>query len=109
GWSAGSSAAGESSCGTPGKPACPLQRWMREEVAAARYQKDLPKLAEHLDQLAEWNPEPSEWSKWTRYAREGAAAARAGRRADSVCRGCHQDYRRRFQAKYRSKQAPKAP
>lgn len=81
---------------------------MREQVAAARYEQDLSKLAAHLDQLAEWNPEPAEWPKWTRYARDGAEAARAGKRLDSVCRGCHQDYRRRFQAKHRGKAAPGA-
>ncbi len=106
GLSAAGGAAPQATCGRPGAPPCPLQRWMREQVAAARYEKDLPKLAEHLEQLARWNPEPDEWTKWTRYARDGAAAARAGRRPDSSCRGCHRDYRTRFQRSYRDKQAP---
>lgn len=89
-------------CGSPGLPACPLQAWMRANVAAALAMNDLPALANGLERTAKLVPDAT-WSSWTETARAGAAAARKGDVAATraSCRACHVAWREAYRAKYR--------
>jgi cytochrome c-type biogenesis protein CcmH/NrfG len=95
-------------CGAPGKPACPLQQWMRSEVAAPLATGELERLAQNLERVGAMNPEPAKWANWTAIAREGANAAR-NRNAEgarSACARCHKVYRRGYNARYRERSLP---
>lgn len=89
-------------CGSPGMPACPLQAWMRANVAAPLAMNDLPALANGLERAAKLVPDAT-WSSWTETARAGAAAARKGDVAATraSCRACHGAWREAYRAKYR--------
>jgi hypothetical protein len=90
-------------CGVPGKPACPLQRWMRNELTQSVVKKDDRATADALERLATLNPEPKKWLNWTKFAREGARAAREGRASgvNAACAHCHSIYRGEYNIKYR--------
>jgi cytochrome c553 len=92
-------------CGSPGKPPCPLQRWMRHALARPLAEQRLGELADGLDQLVALNPEPKQWKNWDKFARDGASAARAGRRATAIasCAHCHSIYRPEYNSKYRAR------
>ena len=103
---AGSSRADEApSCGAPGKPPCPLQQWMRVNMAAPMAKGKNEELAEAFDALVAMNPRPKEWHNWNKFAKDGAAAARAGKEhtAESACGHCHRVYRREYNARYRER------
>jgi len=90
-------------CGTPGRPACPLQRWMRTEIAAPFAKKDAARLADGFERLAELNPDPKKWPKWSQFARDGARAAREHRAAAVIiaCAHCHSTYRSDYNREFR--------
>lgn len=90
-------------CGAPGKPACPLQHWMRTRVAAPHATHDLASLATALDQLAAINPDPEKWQNWSKYARDAAKQARGGTLPLLACVNCHKVYRAPYNAKYRER------
>ena len=105
----GSAAAAESArCGAPGKPACPLQHWMRQRVAVPYAKADLEQLALALDELVELNPKPKGWTNWKKFCGDGAAAARAGKRASAAqaCSRCHRVYRRTYNFTHRERPLP---
>jgi len=92
-------------CGAPGKPACPMQRWMRSRLATALAHKDLKALAEGLEALVALNPEPKKWRNWDKFANDGARAAREGRARSVIasCAHCHSIYRPEYNVKYRTR------
>ena len=96
-------------CGAPGKPPCPLQAWMRGNVAAPLALRDLAKLAQSLDALRALNPDPR-WTNWERFASDGARAAREGdaSKAQQSCTRCHEIYRARYNELHRGRAAPGA-
>ena len=98
-------------CGGPGQRACPLQHWMRVNVAVPVAKNDLPALAEALEKIRELNPRPKKWGNWDKIARDGAKAAREGkrRRAKSACGRCHGVYRRQYNAQFRHRAIPEDP
>jgi hypothetical protein len=100
--------AGKPACGAPGKPPCPMQHWMRAQVAAAYAQRDFAKLSEVLDQLVQLNPRPNKWGNWNGIARKGAVAARnRDQRAVLLsCTNCHKVYRRAYNLHYRERTLP---
>lgn len=102
----GARAASAARCGAPGKPPCPLQRWMRREIAAPYAEHDNAALAKNLLALLRVNPEPKHWHNWDRFARRGAAAARKGRDPVLSCVHCHDVYRAKYNAKYRERELP---
>lgn len=106
GWATVGQAEG-GACGRPGKPPCPLQRWMRVRVAAPMARGEHQQLARSLERLVQMNPEPDKWQNWNRFAREGAARARDGRDVESSCTRCHRVYRAKYNDKYRER--PVAP
>lgn len=92
-------------CGAPGKPPCPLQHWMRSELATALAHKDLKALERGLSRAVELNPDPKSWKNWTKFARDGATAAREGRARSVIaaCARCHSIYRPEYNVKYRTR------
>lgn len=93
-------------CGAPGKPPCPLQRWMRRHVAAPYAEHDDAALAKNLAALTRINPEPNRWHHWDLFAREGANDARRHRDPVLSCVRCHDVYRAKYNAKYRQRALP---
>src|SRR5262245_40994511 len=101
--SAGAAGSAGPVCGEPGRPPCPLQRWMRTERAQPIAKKDAGALADALERLSALNPEPNKWQNWTKFAQDGARAAREGKTAavTIACAHCHSIYRGEYNIKYR--------
>ena len=89
-------------CGTKLNP-CPLQRWMRKNIAPAITANDTQALARALDRLAALSPDAS-W-RWAEIAKTGAEFARQGdmSAARKSCKGCHELYKPTWKASYRSR------
>ena len=92
-------------CGAPGKPPCPLQRWMRHQLAAPLAKADHAALASAFRRLSELNPEPDEWNEWNELTERGRRAAEEGNieRAHATCGSCHRKYRRRYLRQHRTR------
>jgi hypothetical protein len=95
-------------CGKPGQPACPLQAWMRANVATPLASNDTESLAKGLDKAANLSPDPG-WVAWPQLASAGAAAARKGDLAGTraSCKGCHDAFRDVYREKYRNRPIPR--
>ncbi len=91
-------------CGRPGSPPCPLQAWMRANVAGALASRDDAGLARALDRAAKLVPDPA-WASWVESAEAGASAARKGdvARARASCKAFHEAWREAYRAKYRTR------
>jgi hypothetical protein len=89
-------------CGEKKNP-CPLQAWMRKNVAPAVAAKDAAAPAVALERVATFSPDAS-WS-WAEMSRQAAAAARRGDLAEArkSCQGCHHTYKAEWNAKYRTR------
>lgn len=85
------------------KDPCPLQRWMREQMAPALAAKNAPALAKALEASANMSPVAS-W-EWKGMAMDAAAAARTGdvETARKSCQTCHNAFKAQYQAKFRLK------
>lgn len=85
------------------KDPCPLQRWMREQMAPALAAKNAPALAKALEASANMSPVAS-W-EWKGMAMDAAAAARAGdvETARKSCQTCHNAFKAQYQSKFRLK------
>src|SRR4051794_33410241 len=102
-------AAADNTCGTKENP-CPLQKWMRANMAPANASGDGPALAAALDKAAAFSPDPS-WNgsdankSWDAIAKAGAAAARANdlAGAKAACKKCHDGYKELYKTKFRAK------
>jgi len=83
---------------------CPLQKWMRENVATAVAAKDAASLARALDRIATFAPEPS-WTSWVEMSKVAADAARRGDFAEArkSCQGCHNAYKAKWVAAHRGR------
>lgn len=83
---------------------CPLQAWMRQYVATAVAAGDTTALAKALDRVGGMSPDPS-FSAWSEYSKRGADAARAGNmdQARKSCQQCHDAYKTKFRASFRSR------
>jgi hypothetical protein len=93
----------QSTCGQPGLAPCPLQRFMRENVAAPLARGDNKLIAESLRRVEAIAP--SDFATWALIARQGAAAAEQGDTAAlrSACNACHQAYRAEYRSRYRAR------
>ncbi|HQY62266.1 MAG: hypothetical protein IPF92_03590 [Myxococcales bacterium] len=80
---------------------CPLQIWMRRNIAPAVTAGDTEALARAMDKLATFSPDSS-W-EWASMAKASAAAARRGDmdEARKACRGCHTTMKPLWRQKYR--------
>ncbi|MEO8800394.1 MAG: hypothetical protein ABI551_21055 [Polyangiaceae bacterium] len=97
----------DDACGTKANP-CPLQKWMKQNMAPDLAAGDNAGLAAALDKVAATNPDPS-WTTWSTIAKQGADAARKGdvAGAKASCKGCHDGYKAKYKAQYRMKAPPK--
>lgn len=89
-------------CGDKNNP-CPLQRWMRVNIAPAVASNDPQVLAKALDRLAAFSPDPS-WN-WASISKAAAAAARRGdmTEARKSCQGCHNAYKEQWKTQFRKR------
>lgn len=89
-------------CGRPGERDCPLQAWMKANMAHQAMQSDLGAM-EHGFATLSITP-ISGYSDWISIARAGAAAAHEGDldAAKRACKQCHEAYRDRYRAERRS-------
>jgi hypothetical protein len=96
-------AAPNATCGKKPLPDCPTQKWMKENMKPAFDEKDGPKLAKALDDVAAHTP--AGFTGWDTIAKKGADAARAGDfdGVKAACKSCHDDLRSRFKKELRDK------
>jgi hypothetical protein len=94
---------GQTTCGQPGLLPCPLQRFMRENVAAPLARGETKAIAASLRKVATIGP--SEFTSWSAIATQGAVAAEQGDTTAlrSACNACHQAYRAAYRAHYRTR------
>jgi len=102
-------ASADDACGTRANP-CPLQRWMHDNMGSKLSDGDLAAVASGFDKLAATSPDPA-WADWAKLAKNGAAAARKGgddgkRGAKAACKGCHDEYKTQYRARFRTRPAP---
>jgi hypothetical protein len=90
------------SCGGRDNP-CPLQLWMRQNMAPALAAKDGRALAVALDKAASLSPDPS-WD-WSAMAKGAADEARKGnvQEARQVCQLCHRKYKATYRDKHKTR------
>jgi hypothetical protein len=95
-------------CGAPGAVPCPLQAWMRANVASPLASNKMASLADGLERAARLSPEAG-WGSWSTFATQGAQAARRGdvAGARASCKGCHDAWRDAYRAKYRARPVPR--
>jgi hypothetical protein len=102
-------AVADNACGTKENP-CPLQKWMRQNMAPANASGDMPALAASLDKASTFAPDAS-WNgkdakaNWDAIAKAGAAAARANDAAavKASCKTCHDTFKEKYKDKFRTK------
>lgn len=89
-------------CGEKNKP-CPLQSWMRLNIAPFLAGEDAAGLGRGLERAAALSPDPS-WD-WAEISNKAAAAAKAGdiETARKSCRSCHDKYKNLYKEKYRTR------
>src|SRR5512135_1592961 len=68
--------ADDASCGSKENP-CPLQKWMRQNMAPALAAGDNAGLAGAFDKVAANSPDAS-WATWSQFAKRGSDAAKKG-------------------------------
>ena len=92
----------QATCGQPGLLPCPLQRFMRENVALPLARGETKSIGVSLRKVATIGP--SEFTNRSAIASQGAAAAEQGSTTAlrSACNACHQAYRAAYRAKYRA-------
>lgn len=95
-------------CGKPGQPPCPLQDWMRKNVAAALAANDSAALSVALERAAALSPNPA-WASWGSAASSGAAAAKKGdiAGARAACKTCHDAWRASYRDQFRMRPIPR--
>jgi hypothetical protein len=99
-------------CGSKENP-CPLQKWMRQNMSAAMTAGDMAALATAFEKAAKLAPDPT-WNgadpkaSWDAIAKVGLAAAKANDTAavKATCKGCHDAYKDKYKASFRTKPVP---
>jgi hypothetical protein len=106
------SASADDACGSKENP-CPLQKWMRQNMAPANASGDMAALGANFDKLAKLSPDPK-WNgadaktNWDGIAKAGVAAAKANDAAGvkAACKACHDGFKDKYKAQYRTKAVP---
>ena len=95
-------------CGKPGQPPCPLQDWMRKNVASALASNDAASLSIALEKAAKLTPDPA-WASWVSAANSGAEAAKKGdiAGARAACKTCHDAWRATYREQFRMRPIPR--
>ena len=89
-------------CGGRDNP-CPLDSWMRANMAPALAGKNADALGAALERTATFSPDTT-W-QWGAMAKDAAAAAWAGdvEGAKKSCNGCHSAYKALYKSKFRAR------
>ncbi len=100
-----------SACGLKPLPDCPLQGWMKQNMTPAMNAKDWQGLAsalEHAGTLAPPNYVAAGYPNWVSIAKDGANAARAAdlEAVKAACRGCHDQYKKKYRMEMRTRPLP---
>ena len=92
-------------CGEKGQPDCPLQEWMKRVVNRPFLAKDAPAVADAFDKMVPLAPPGAGYPNWVSISKDGAKAARAGDldAAKAACRGCHEQYKRKYKTELRQR------
>jgi hypothetical protein len=101
--------ADDASCGSKENP-CPLQKWMRQNMAPPMAAGDMAALGAAFDKAAKMSPDPK-WNggdakaNWDAVSKAGVAAAKAGDAAavKAACKGCHDLFKDKYKAQFRTK------
>ncbi|MFO0677322.1 MAG: cytochrome c [Polyangiaceae bacterium] len=93
----------EPTCGKKPLPDCPLQAWMKGNVAGALASEDFATLATGFDRIGAMAP-PG-YATWASLSSQGSAAAKANDMAGvrAACSGCHNQFRNKYKAEMRSR------
>jgi len=93
-------------CGEKGEPLCPMQKWMKKNIAKSVSAGDLPSIAKHLQFIADHPVEG--YDDWTEMAEEGVKAARADdlKGAKKSCKTCHKAYQKKWRKTRRDEAWP---
>ncbi len=93
-------------CGQAGLPPCPLQSFMRNDVAAPLARGDMKAISGALRRVATFAP-PA-WASWSSIALAGASAADKGDRTAlrAACNDCHRTWREEYRQRYRARPLP---
>lgn len=100
---AGGGASGAGECGTKPLPDCPLQAWMKANMNPPSLAGDTAALAIALEKAASFAP--AGYTNWTSISNDGAKAAKGGdlAAAKASCRSCHDQYKKKYQAEFRTR------
>lgn len=99
-------------CGSKENP-CPLQKWMRQNMATANSSGDMAALQTQFAKVAAISPDKS-WNgsdakaNWDAIAKAGIDAAKANDAAGvkGACKACHDAFKDKYKASYRTKAVP---
>jgi len=94
-------------CGGKGQPDCPLQGWMKKEIAKPKAAANNEALAANLSKIPAFAPKS--WADdWKKISDAGAKAAQSGDKEgiNASCKSCHDKYRKEYQEKYRKDPLP---
>ena len=96
----------EFACGEKGEPLCPMQSWMKKNIAKAVSAGDLPRIAKHLQFIADHTVEG--YDDWTEMAEAGVKAAEADdlKAAKKSCKPCHKAYQKKWRKTRRDEAWP---
>jgi cytochrome c556 len=101
----------KAACGEKGQPDCPLQGWMNKNMQDPLDAKDLKTVAASLEKAAGFAPDPK-WNEgdtgWSKIAKDGAAAAKAGNNegVQQACKSCHKAWRSKYKKEFRTRPVP---
>jgi len=100
-------------CGAFGMPDCPLQGWMRQNMNPPMKAKDWQGMADALERAAKLAPpdyKKNGYDNWVSIAEDGAGAARAAEyeAVKASCRGCHEQYKKKYRTEMRLRPLPDA-
>jgi hypothetical protein len=104
--------ADDATCGSKDNP-CPLQKWMRQNMAPANASGDMAALATDFDKVGKISPDPK-WNgadakaNWDAIAKAGQAAAKANDAAavKAACKSCHDGFKDKYKTQFRTKAVP---
>jgi len=90
-------------CGDKGKPPCPMQAWMKANMAPAAANGDADALAKALDYVS--SHAPPGFTDWSKIAKSGADAAKKKDvdGAKKSCKTCHDQYKAKYKEEMRDR------
>ena len=105
-------ASADGACGSKENP-CPLQKWMRQNMAASNTAGDMAALQAQFAKVASWAPDKG-WNgsdpkaSWDAIANAGAAAAKAGDTSGvkQSCKACHDAFKDKYKSQFRTRPVP---